>query len=302
MLIGHQRVISFFQNAWGHHSFSHCYCLVGQDQIGKQTLARYIATQVLTISLEQLDTHPDFFYIERSTDEKSGKRRKELTVEQARTLKMRLQTTSWFSGYRVVVIDEVELLNEEAGNALLKLLEEPPEKTIFFLLTTNDTLLLPTIRSRTQFIYLNLVPEKEIIQGLLEQNISSVQAVKIAQLAWGRPGRALHMAHDQEFFNSTQEQLQLFTEIIHKPLYEQFKIVEELVGGKKEESISRDKLDTLLELWIVWWREKLITENNNGKSAVVTIQTVRKITEARVLLQKNINPKLLFENIVLAFS
>ena len=296
MLIGHQKVLSFFQEAIAHHSLGHSYCLIGPDQVGKRTLAQIIAAQLLSIPMERLATHADFFYVERLYDEKSGKRKKEIVVEQARTLKAKLQTTSWFSGWRVIIIDEVELMNEETSNALLKILEEPPERTLFFLLTTNDNLLLPTIRSRTQCISLSTVSSPELQAGLIEQGITPSEAKELVELSWGRPGRALHLAHQPEILQETREYWLHFDELTQQPIYERFKRIESWVGGKKEDTLSREEIDHLLELWIMWWYEQM---NTFKKNMVATVSILDSIFHARILLQKNINPKLLLENIVL---
>lgn len=297
MLIGHQSLLSFFKQAIERNSLGHAYCLVGQSQVGKRTVARFLATQMLHVNEARLDTYPDFFFIERIVDEKTGKRKKEITVDQARSLKIRLQSTSWTKGYRIVIIDEVEFMNEEAGNALLKLLEEPPRGTIFFLLTVNDQVLLPTIRSRVQLIQMGLVSHVDLIQGLKERGISDLKAQELARLSWGRPGRALELFQNPELLKETQEHVQRLERLVTQPLYERFKIIEELCGGKKEESVSREKLDAVLELWMMWWRERLV-ETQPYKVATI----IQELYQARQLLQRNIHPRLLLENVVMQFT
>lgn len=91
--------------------------------------------------------HPDVTFIERMTD-KEGKLRKELVVEQIRALEKDAVVLPNEAARKVYVIREAELLNANAQNAFLKLLEEPPEFVVFFLLAENPNILLPTIRSR----------------------------------------------------------------------------------------------------------------------------------------------------------
>ena len=138
MLIGHAKILEFFENALKSGSLSHAYCFVGQGQVGKRTLAKILAAKILKTDLSKLSCHPDFYYLERIEDEKTGKLKKEISIAQARYLKTHLIGKSWSGGYKVVIVDEAELLNEESSNALLKTLEEPKAKTIFFLLTENE--------------------------------------------------------------------------------------------------------------------------------------------------------------------
>lgn len=91
--------------------------------------------------------HPDVTFIERMTD-KEGKLRKELVVEQIRELEKDAVVLPNEAARKVYVIREAELLNANAQNAFLKLLEEPPEFVVFFLCAENPDVLLPTIRSR----------------------------------------------------------------------------------------------------------------------------------------------------------
>lgn len=131
--IGQHKIVKFFDNAIKNGHLSHCYCFVGPDGIGKKTLAKKLSAELLKVAEDKLATHPDFIYLERETDEKTGKLKKNISIEQARNLRSRLRSKSWLDGYRAVIIDETELLNEESSNALLKLLEEPSEQNIFFL-------------------------------------------------------------------------------------------------------------------------------------------------------------------------
>lgn len=91
--------------------------------------------------------HPDVTFVERMTD-KEGKLRKELVVEQIRALEKDAVVLPNEAARKVYVIREAELLNANAQNAFLKLLEEPPEFVVFLLCAENPNILLPTIRSR----------------------------------------------------------------------------------------------------------------------------------------------------------
>ena len=123
-IIGHEKIISFFDKVIANGALAQSYCFVGAGGVGKKTVARYLATQILKVSDKQLNTHPDFYYLCRQIDEKTEKIKKDIGIAQARQIKEKLGRKSWFGGYQVIIIDEAELLNEESANALLKSLEE----------------------------------------------------------------------------------------------------------------------------------------------------------------------------------
>lgn len=97
--------------------------------------------------------HPDILSICRQTD-KSGNLRRELTVQQVREISVDAQVLPNESSRKVYIIEEAELMNLNAQNAALKLLEEPPATVIFLLCVSNPDLLLETVRSRCQLISL----------------------------------------------------------------------------------------------------------------------------------------------------
>jgi hypothetical protein len=91
------------------------------------------------------NSHPDFLLIKNEENC--------ITIEQARRVIEFLSTTSEFGGYKVVIIEEAEHMNRNSANALLKILEEPPNKSIIILTTNKLFALLPTIRSRCQKVF-----------------------------------------------------------------------------------------------------------------------------------------------------
>lgn len=89
-------------------------------------------------------------------------------------------------GYKVMLIWMPELMNATASNKLLKILEEPPDKTIFIMVTENQEQLLPTVLSRTQLVQLGRISAEEIMQGLIDrEGASADEARKAAAFASG---------------------------------------------------------------------------------------------------------------------
>ncbi len=149
-LVGHKDVLNHFLTAWNardQYPIHPVWMLTGPRGIGKATLAYKIAKMVY-------GNVGDFFIIdlERNID-KDGKQKndgKVISVYTVRAMIEKMQMSSMSGDWRVILIDSVDELNTAASNALLKLLEEPPAKTLFLLVTHQLSNVLPTIRSRAR--------------------------------------------------------------------------------------------------------------------------------------------------------
>jgi DNA polymerase-3 subunit delta' len=142
-------------------------------------------------------THPDYHLI---CPEKSGK---PITVEQIRRVNQWSHESSQFGGYRVIVIQPADAMNESAANALLKTLEEPPEKCCFILVTEHVEQLLPTVSSRCRQIHISEMNDQDVVNWLSRQTSQTVPpyVVKLNNYA---PIRALEFVQQQETENFLQ--------------------------------------------------------------------------------------------------
>lgn len=308
-IIGHQKVVSFFEKMIDKNSLSQSYCFVGANQMGKRTVARYLAARLLKIDEKKLDTHPDFYYICRQIDEKTEKIKKDISAAQARQIKEKLGRKSWFGGYQVVIIDEAEKLNEEAGNALLKILEGTAGERVFFLLTADDNELLPTIRSRSQMFYFLPVVIGEIEKGLVELGHNSAKAAEAAALSWGRPGRAIQMAEEESFNQSFKSEMIRWQNIVNQPFFKKLKLLEDLFDEKTDNIRTAEKLTDALEIWSVLWRNKMRekvfakSDDNPGDLSVARIASlINYFNTAKSLLSQNVSPKLVAEKMLLSLN
>lgn len=149
-LIGHMRTVKNFMDAWNNrerHPIHPVWMLTGSRGIGKATLAYKLARMVY-------GNVGDFFIIDQSRNiDKDGKPKpdgKEISVYTVRGMIDKMQLSSMSGAWRVVLIDSLDELNKAASNAILKLLEEPPEKTLFLLVVHQLANVLPTVRSRAR--------------------------------------------------------------------------------------------------------------------------------------------------------
>ena len=148
MLIGHKKQWEFLKNKFESNQLSHAYLLTGPKEIGKKTFAVEFAELIGC-------KFPDLLVV-KSIDSKSSVEDKkdnlEIDVGQIRQVLNFLSYKSYNGGYKVVIIDDAERMNQEAQNCFLKTLEEPKGQTLLILVSSKPDMLLSTIFSRCQTV------------------------------------------------------------------------------------------------------------------------------------------------------
>jgi DNA polymerase-3 subunit delta' len=118
-------------------------------------------------------------------------------VDEAEDVVKKLQLKSYEGGFKVMIIWMAEKMNIAAANKLLKLIEEPPQKTVFILITEDEEQIINTIKSRCQALHFPVLVAQDIANALIEkENCSENEAVKIAHQATGNYNKALHLLHN----------------------------------------------------------------------------------------------------------
>src|SRR3990172_5431915 len=171
-LFGHEAALNEFAGALESGRMHHVWLLVGPEGIGKATLAYSFARSLLAEG-ETVDrdhpvfrkvaalAHPNLLLIRRSWVEKSKRYSQWIGVEEVRRLRAFLGHSAGEGGWRVVIVDRADELNQNAANALLKALEEPPPKTPFLLISSAEGRLPVTIRSRTRTLRVAALAEDD---------------------------------------------------------------------------------------------------------------------------------------------
>lgn len=189
ILVGHTNVLNDFLSAWNGrhtHPIHPVWMLTGPRGIGKATLAYKIAKMVY-------GNIGDFFIIdmERNID-KDGKPKpdgKSISVYTVRAMIEKMQMSSMSGDWRVILIDSVDELNTAASNALLKLLEEPPAKTLFLLIVHQLANVLPTVRSRARVEKmrpLSISQLRELCEKFIPDANVSDETLRLANGSFGR--------------------------------------------------------------------------------------------------------------------
>ena len=207
-LVGHEAAKGQFLKAFSSGKPHHAWLIHGPKGIGKATLAYNLAGQVLAGTNPsqarhwiQNRSHPDLFILERQLNDSKPRRLKsEIAVDDARQLAHFLSLTS-SGAWRVAIIDAADDLNAESGNAILKLVEEPPAKVILFLVSHQPGTLLRTLKSRCLRLALHPIGEQatiNVINGLpLDPSPQSEDLERAARQSGGSPGRALLLLTSQ---------------------------------------------------------------------------------------------------------
>ncbi len=208
---GHEAAVASLFHAAGSGKLHHGWLISGQAGIGKATLAFRFARWLLAgaaapdLSVPNnhpvfhrvaAGSHPDLFTIERRINEKTDKLQSEIVVATIREAIHRMHQTASEGGWRVAVVDGAEDMNPNAANALLKMLEEPPERTILLLTTSAPGRLLPTIRSRCRSLGLAGLSDANVDSLLADfaPSLGADERARLAGLAEGSIGTALSLA------------------------------------------------------------------------------------------------------------
>ena len=192
----------------------HAWLLCGPEGVGKATFAYRAARRLLGAAPDErygvlgsapddhvnrmimAGSHPDFMVLEREVE--GDKVKKFISVDAARALPEFFAKTPSQSPYRVAIVDAADDMNINAANALLKTLEEPPERGVLFLVAHAPGRLMATIRSRCRRLTFQPWPD-EAVAGFLRarSDLPEAKVLAIAGMARGAPGKALTLASSE---------------------------------------------------------------------------------------------------------
>jgi DNA polymerase-3 subunit delta' len=203
-----------FLDALDRGRLHHAWLLTGQEGVGKATFAYRAARRLLGAQPEPrygllgaspddpvsrlvaARSHPDLMVLEREVED--GKAKKFISVDAARALPEFFAKAPSRSAFRIAIVDTVDDMNVNAANALLKTLEEPPERGVLFLVSHSPGRLMATIRSRCRRLGFQPWPERSVADFLAKHtSLDAGDIDAVAGMAGGAPGRALRLAGSQ---------------------------------------------------------------------------------------------------------
>lgn len=218
-IVGHDAAVASFLSAWRAGRAHHAWLLTGPKGVGKARFADLAAARILadrsakppgddalaipddhpTRHLLAAGSHPDYRRLERVPNKAGTALARNVSIDQVRSLHELFAYTPSMGSARAVVIDSADDLEPEGANALLKMLEEPPSDTIFFLVSHAPGRLLPTIRSRCRTLEFAPLSDDAMTSILQQERPGDTpQALQtLVALGQGSAGRALAIAeHD----------------------------------------------------------------------------------------------------------
>lgn len=218
------RVYQKYLHAFKAGQLGHAQLLSGPAMLGKHEILQSLAKRILCLQTTdadfscnqclscqrfEQDTHGDFKVIQLEFNDKTGKIRTEITVDQIRNLNEWLSLTSQLGNAQIAIIQNAHQLNRNAANALLKSLEEPHPNRYVFLVTDQPFGLPATIRSRCQRTEMAL-PDTEAASAWLQiQGVPTIDAQKLLKLANSNPGlaKAWYALDGMDIYNKVRDDL-----------------------------------------------------------------------------------------------
>lgn len=257
-IIGHERIVAHLKSAAANDRISHAYIFNGEDDCGKSFTADIFAAAIQCESKADAPcgkcksciqafsgNHPDIIKV---THEKSL-----ISVDDIRVqVNSDIAIKPYSSRYKIYIVDEAEKMNEQAQNALLKTIEEPPEYAVIILLTNNAGRFLPTILSRCIKLDFRSVSNELVKKYLMEEcKLPDYQAGLSAAFSSGNIGKAKKHAESEEF----SERLAQVTKILKG--IDRMRI-DELNQAVKYFASVKAQIDECIDLAELWFRDVLV--------------------------------------------
>ncbi len=283
---GNQGSIAALRRAITVGRLPHAYVFSGPPQIGKSTLARWLAALLLcqdptSDPPEPCDicgacrriaqgTHPDVqtFSLARqaaSTDRVAASR--ELGIDTVREIVREIDLLPFEADRKVYIVEDADALTDEAANGLLKTLEEPPLYATIVLLATEDRRLPETIRSRCTILRLQPVPTTEI-ESLLQSrtNLPLETVTRIAHLSLGRPGWTLQVAADSKMLVEHDAHVDALVSALTGGATTRLGLAEKM--AKRWSDGHRPEIYTTLYDWLGFWRYVMLHVTGNAPAGL----------------------------------
>lgn len=270
-IVGHEQIIQHLKSAVSRNKISHAYIFDGPERSGKMMLAEAFAEALLCLEGGNEGCHQC-----RSCKQAAGRNHLDIiyvTHEKPNTIAVsdiRQQLNGTIdikpynaeSKYKIYIVDEAEKMNEQAQNALLKTLEEPPAYAVILFLTTNADSFLQTIRSRCVTLELNAVADEKIHRHLMKKyQVVDYKAEVCVAFAQGNVGRAVMLAGSQDFNELKDATIKLVRRISEVDLSE--------VMGEVKAIEEFDQVNDFLDLLMLWYRDVLVNKSTAGAGKLI---------------------------------
>lgn len=282
-IVGQEQIREHLRNAVLTGKISQSYIINGERSSGKEFIAKVFA-MALQCEKGGIDpcqechsckqalsgNQPDII---RVLHEKPNS----ISVDDIRTqINNDVAIKPYSSKYKIYIVNEAEKMTQQAQNALLKTLEEPPEYVVILLLTSNLNALLPTILSRCVVLNMKPVADDQIKKYLMDElKVPDYKADICAAFARGNVGKAKTLASSEDFDNVKQEALVLLKNIQDMELYE-------IVAAIKKISEFKLDINDYLDLFAIWYRDVLLFKATNDANCLIfrdEVQAIKRVAD-----------------------
>lgn len=261
----------YLSNSIKSNMISHAYMFEGPSGVGKNTMARDLATTLL--EMENLFNSPD--YIEITPDGNSIK------IAQIRKLQSDILVKPYKS-YKIYVIDEAQKMTVEAQNALLKTLEEPPKYAIIILITNNKESLLDTIKSRCEIIKFTPIPLVEVADYLTQTGVDKNRASLLANFSRGSMQKAIELSESEDF-HIMRDEVQKYVETFLTGSMLDIMDIQNSIEKYK------DNITNVLDLLVNYFRDIMMVKENVDSSMIINLD--------RLVFIKNMSTKITYSQL-----
>lgn len=261
----------YLSNSIKSNMISHAYMFEGPSGVGKNTMARELATTLL--EMENLFNSPD--YIEITPDGNSIK------IAQIRKLQSDILVKPYKS-YKIYVIDEAQKMTVEAQNALLKTLEEPPKYAIIILITNNKESLLDTIKSRCEIIKFTPIPLVEVADYLTQIGVDKNRASLLANFSRGSMQKAIELSESEDF-HIMRDEVQKYVETFLTGSMLDIMDIQSSIEKYK------DNITNVLDLIVNYFRDIMMVKENVDSSMIINLD--------RLVFIKNMSTKITYSQL-----
>lgn len=238
-------------------------------------------------------------------------------VEESGEILRKLSLTTYEAEYKIMIIWQAEKMNPAAANKLLKILEEPPEKTLFILVCESEDQLLRTIVSRTQLIKIYKISDSELTDALTTQHgISTDTAQGIAQLAGGDYAEALLLLNQNE---TAGQNLAAFQKLMRASIKFDPKAIMAWIdeisqaGRERQKNFLNYALHIMRESMILNYADSSLTKLGAEEQGFVNKfspfihannieRFIEELNKAHYHMERNANPKILFMDLSFKFN
>ena len=268
-IIGYQQIVGELQRTVASDRIAGAYLFVGPMGVGKETVARYFAQLIfcqqdtepptvcgtcLACRKVRSGNHPDLQFIRPEGSL--------LKIGQIRALQKQIIYEPFEASRKVYILTDVERMNAEAENCLLKTLEEPPASSVLILLTSNVEALLPTTRSRCQILQFHPIPTQELAEILIDRfSVAPEQATTLAIAAGGAIGKALTQLEKGSMLTEEVPDILRETDLLAA-----FRLAENL----------KDNPETLGDL-VTWYRDLLFLQQGAPSDLITHIHSLEEL-------------------------